>query len=489
MSDPSSTDGTYSLPSEFSTLFNDFTGGSEAVAVAMSTLMNSSAKVGKLIIGSNAQISVYDDQKLQGSADFRSSDTNGFYEVTAVSHIGPAIMYLAQIQSTLNANDAPSASEQPAIRDASGAPTRAFVVKKIGDMIDHIAAVQKLNAATENNWLDRLNASLAANGGVVTWKGKDANGDEISDAMRAMIDYACALATAYLQWVQGDVDTRMADLDALNQRFLLASDYTGQVGYNEVMVGTFIADGLMSVNTVSGVLASLSADDWLNARIVLQTLPGGFDDAVNAAGVQYVRGNLSAGLNAYTNWFHALFVAFAGRAGADTEKVAERIIIAPYATMLADPAPEQMSDTDWSYYTNTAWGQLYFPGQIAAQTMPASVMELDYPSFCQVTKVGVSSYAELRGSEATTTGASAKWPGDYFENDADGHFGGTVEAFMARMKHSFSASTEMLSNAVALWVGPAYVNNDCKVEGMYLPGISAVGYADAVGAINQDASS
>lgn len=130
--------------------------------------------------------------------------------------------------------------------------------------------------------------------------------------------------------------------------------------------------------------------------------------------------------------------------------------------------------------TTAAWGQLYYPGLVAGDAMPASVMNMDFDeNRFKVAKKGVTRYEDIENAEVTPTTDSGLWPGDYFPDDAEHHFGGTVEAIMSRMKHSFSNSTEMLSSAVAWWVGPAYVATG-QVEGLYFPGLTGVDYAGAL---------
>ncbi|MEM7153790.1 MAG: DUF5624 domain-containing protein [Myxococcota bacterium] len=458
----------YQCPKEFMALFLDFTGRapsgypggtlSKPIGSMLTQIISGSETETVLIVGTNSHVVAYDAKPdaQDGHArrlltDYRTSIYNGFYEITAISHIGPALMYLSQIKA-----------KQP---DTS-------LATEISALHDHITAAQALNdkPLDDQHWLMQLNASLKAAGDPVTWQGKDSAGVDIPTQIRDLVRYGCALALAYIAWVQED-ESRLADMDSLNSRFLKATDTTANIGYDSVMVGTFVLDGLASTVAVSEALSVLSADDWTHAKIVLQNLPG----ATDASGLN--RGNLSAGLNPYTNWFHPLFVALAGKAGADPTTVASRIVIAPYATLMND-TPDTLSKDLWAYYSGAAWGQLYYSGLVAAASMPDAVMSMAFPDSYTVTKQGVATIDDLSSKDPTlVTGADAHWPGDYFA-DSPPHYGGTVDAFMARMKHSFSQSTEMLSNAVAYWAGPAYVANG-GVDGLYLPGLTGIDYANA----------
>lgn len=458
----------YQCPKEFMALFLDFTGRAPSgypagtlkspIGSMLTQIISGNETESVLIVGTNSHVVAYDAKKDdQGGharrllTDYRTSIYNGFYEITAISHIGPALMYLSQIKA-----------KQP---DTS-------LATELSTLHDHITAASALNdkPLDDKHWLSELNASLKAAGSPVTWQGKDSAGVDIPTQIRDLIKYGCDLALAYIAWVQED-ESRLSDMDSLNSRFLKPSDTTANIGFDSVMVGTFVLDGLASGVAVADALSVLTADDWNHAKIVLQNLPG----ATDANGLN--RGNLSAGLNPYTNWFHPLFVALAGKAGADAATVASRIVISPYANLMAD-TPETLAADTWSYYAGAAWGQLYYAGLVAAASMPDAVMSMKFPDTFTVTKQGVATIDDLSSKNPTlVTGADAHWPGDYFADDAP-HYGGTVDAFMARMKHSFSKSTEMLSNAVAYWVGPAYVANG-GVEGMYLPGLTGVDYANA----------
>ena len=108
----SQTVSVYTAPTEFMNLFFDFTGSNEAgYPAGQPTLgqMLTQSVIAKevsavpaplvLIVGSD--IYVYDSGSgaLLSHEQFRDDRTSGFFEMTAISHIGPALAYLAQIKA------------------------------------------------------------------------------------------------------------------------------------------------------------------------------------------------------------------------------------------------------------------------------------------------------------------------------------------------------------------------------------------------------
>jgi hypothetical protein len=108
-----------------------------------------------MVFGSD--IYVYDSTSgtRLGQQQFRADRTNGFFELTAISHIGPALAYLAQIKANGDERWKP----------------------RLDSLQSHITQVRALNARATDNWLDRLNRPA--------WNPRKAQ-------IRAMIDYACA---------------------------------------------------------------------------------------------------------------------------------------------------------------------------------------------------------------------------------------------------------------------------------------------------------
>ena len=107
------TNNSYSAPTEFMQLFFDFTGSNEPdypagqptlgqmltqAVVAKETASSTSAP---LLLVDGSDIYVYDSNSgaRLSQERFRADRASGFYELTAISHIGPALAYLAQIKA------------------------------------------------------------------------------------------------------------------------------------------------------------------------------------------------------------------------------------------------------------------------------------------------------------------------------------------------------------------------------------------------------
>src|SRR5262245_31352698 len=115
-----------------------------------------------LVVGSD--IHVYDSMSgaQLSQQRFRTDRASGFYEMTAISHIGPALAYLAQVKA--NGDGRWKA--------------------RLASLEAHTAAVRALNQRAANNWLDVLDQPA--------WSAHKAN-------IRDMIDYGCARTLSYIR--------------------------------------------------------------------------------------------------------------------------------------------------------------------------------------------------------------------------------------------------------------------------------------------------
>jgi hypothetical protein len=107
---PAQVTGSYTAPAEFMNLFFDFTGSEEpdypAGQPTLGQMVTQSAKesaggaAGPLVLVVGSDIYVYDTAggARLAAERFRADRASGFYELTAISHIGPALAYLAQIK-------------------------------------------------------------------------------------------------------------------------------------------------------------------------------------------------------------------------------------------------------------------------------------------------------------------------------------------------------------------------------------------------------
>jgi Domain of unknown function (DUF5624) len=88
-----------------------------------------------LVLGSDIDVYESTDGIRLGLEQFRDDRASGFYELTAISHIGPALAYLAQIK-------------------ANGDPRWKA---RLASLQTHVTQVRALNQRATSNWLDLLN--------------------------------------------------------------------------------------------------------------------------------------------------------------------------------------------------------------------------------------------------------------------------------------------------------------------------------------------
>ena len=157
------TTGNYSAPTEFMDLFFDFTGSKEpdypagqptlgqmltqaAVAKESGKRCSRSAGAGRRLRYLRLQ---FEERHPLGQQRFRADRASGFYELTAISHIGPALAYLAQIKANGDAR----------------------WKARLASLRTHVAQVRTLNQRAANNWLDLLNqpAWSARKAQIRTW--------------------------------------------------------------------------------------------------------------------------------------------------------------------------------------------------------------------------------------------------------------------------------------------------------------------------------
>jgi hypothetical protein len=164
----------YTTPADFMNLFFDFTGSNESgypagqatlgQMLTQSVIAHDAAHgaPGPLVMVVGSRIYVYDSAGggRLGQEQFRADRSSGFFEMTAISHIGPALAYLAEIK-------------------AKGDPRWKA---RLASLRDHTIAVRALNRRAADNWLDRLDQPA--------WRTHNAE-------IRAMVDYACARTLAY----------------------------------------------------------------------------------------------------------------------------------------------------------------------------------------------------------------------------------------------------------------------------------------------------
>lgn len=321
----------YVTPDAFNDLYFDFTGyahpgypaGRRAIAqdLAAALAEGSAANApGPIIVATATGIYAYGAGKGHpkiGGAPFRAIPNTGFYEITSVSHVGPAIAYLGVIQ-------------------ALGKDTWK---NHLGPLIEHLRAVRDVNAAPLSDHWSTACACPA-------WVGRE-------ESIKNLVDYACALAGHYLVQVRDDLN-RLDSRDILESFLNIATD-DFPIGFNTVMVGTFAIEGLKSAYDIYTALGS-NEIEWESAKVILH----------NRAGT-----NFTAGLTPGTNWVHPLLIAMSGG-----RLPAERILITPYAPIPEAVGAESLSDEDFDALAEGVWGQLYSRPEAASRAF-ANVADIE----------------------------------------------------------------------------------------------------------------
>jgi hypothetical protein len=308
---PAQVTGSYTAPAEFMNLFFDFTGSEEpdypAGQPTLGQMVTQSAKEsaggapGPLVLVVGSDIYVYDTAggARLGAERFRADRASGFYELTAISHIGPALAYLAQIKANGDAR----------------------WQARLASLRTHTAQVRALNRRAADNWLDRLNQPA--------WSAHKAQ-------IRAMVDYACGRTLSYIDSLgNGDRFTPAG----VNDDFFNGTSAEYPIPFVNVMIGTFMLEALRGAADVQTSLARLKLD-WPHAMVLVSSRAGS---------------NVSSGLTEGTNWLVLFLKAASGFSLPD-----DRIKIVPYADVRPSLGQAQLAPADLAYYVQRVWGPLYY---------------------------------------------------------------------------------------------------------------------------------
>ena len=308
---PAQVTGSYTAPAEFMNLFFDFTGSEEpdypAGQPTLGQMVTQSAKEsaggapGPLVLVVGSDIYVYDTAggARLGAERFRADRASGFYELTAISHIGPALAYLAQIKANGDAR----------------------WQARLASLRTHTAQVRALNRRAADNWLDRLDQPA--------WSAHKAQ-------IRSMVDYACARTLSYIDSLgNGDRFTTAG----VNDDFFNGTSAEYPIPFVNVMIGTFMLEALRGAADVQTSLARLKLD-WPHAMVLVSSRAGS---------------NVSSGLTEGTNWLVLFLKAVSGFSLPD-----DRIKIVPYAEVRPSLGQAQLAPADLDYYVQRVWGPLYY---------------------------------------------------------------------------------------------------------------------------------
>ena len=315
---PAQVTGSYTAPAEFMNLFFDFTGSEEpdypAGQPTLGQMVTQSAKEsaggapGPLVLVVGSDIYVYDTAggARLGAERFRADRASGFYELTAISHIGPALAYLAQIKTNCDAR----------------------WQARLASLRAHTAQVRALNRRATDNWLDQLNQPA--------WSAHKAQ-------IRALVDYACGRTLNYIDSLgNGDSFTTAG----VNDDFFNGTSAEYPIPFVNVMIGTFMLEALRGAADVQGSLSRLKLD-WPHAMVLVSSRAGS---------------NVSSGLTEGTNWLVLFLKAVSGFSLPD-----DRIKIVPYAEVRRSLGQAQLAPADLAYYVQRVWGPLYYRKVVSDQ--------------------------------------------------------------------------------------------------------------------------
>lgn len=266
---PAQTTSSYTVAPEFMNLFFDFTGSSEPdypsgqptlgqMLTEAAAAKDSAGSPGPLVLVLGSDIYVYDSETGSRLAQqqFRADRGSGFFELTAISHIGPALAYLAQIKSN---GDARWQARLAALRT-------------------HVGQVRQLNQRVTNNWLDLLNQPA--------WSAHKAQ-------IHNMIDYACARTLSYIAAIEkGDTFSAAS----VNDEFFNGTSAEYPIPFTNVMIGTFMLEALRGAADVHESLSRLKLQ-WPKAMVLVSSRAGT---------------NVSSGLTEGTNWLVLFLKAVSG---------------------------------------------------------------------------------------------------------------------------------------------------------------------------------
>lgn len=307
----------YVTPVEFMNLYFDFSGThnknypkgkiNASLALFESEKKNTSESEGDLILFLNSDLYVYDNKKNNLlNMTLRTSPDDGFYEMTAISHVGPALAYYLRVKE--NGSDLWKPGLEAILRD--------------------LKSVRKINAKEQDNWLDKVNAPA--------W-------ETFKPQIHNMIDYACSMAGNYIQMVLKTGDFTEA---SLTKQFFTRSDDSYPIPYNNVMIATFMLTVLQELDKMHTQLASLNID-WAKARVIIR----------NVAGT-----NVTSGLTVGSNWLVPSLEAFS-----NGKLPSDRIMIAAYAEVKSDVGNKKLSEETYDYYSQQVWGGIYNRTRIAKE--------------------------------------------------------------------------------------------------------------------------
>ncbi len=282
-------------------LYEDFvrSGGEASIALALTRAMaeRSAGEAGPLVLVVSEGVFVYGrDRALIAAAPVREDVSDGGVELTAISHVGPAVAYLASLAEL-------------------GAPWRSHAAR----LVENLRGFREMNA--DGRWMDGVTSRAF---------------DGRREAIRAMLDYAASAAGRYLADKLSGPDEAFT-LEDVKTVFFDGGTAAYPVGYDAVMVGTFALATLSDADWTARALAAAPID-WAGARVVVN---------------QRIGTNYGAGLTAGTNWMVDLLLRLSAGALPPAS-----VLIVPYAERHAAVGEDPLPQAAFTYYDERVWQAL-----------------------------------------------------------------------------------------------------------------------------------
>jgi hypothetical protein len=288
---------------EFMTLYNNFVGYSKdannpGIGQALSDTLAKKAATQSgstaLILAINSDLYIYDEngKKLLQQA-IRADPDTGFFELTAISHLGPAVSYLLAIKN--NGGDWKPLMQQ---------------------LQKNIQAVQTVNNDKKDPWLKSVNA--------VSWQ-------PYLSKIQAMNTYGLAMTNAFLDDIlSGKIEF---NAETVNDQYFSGNNKY-PIPFNNVMIGTFMLTTLTEMYDLYMKIKPLNLD-WKNTQVILRFVAGT---------------NFTSGLTLETNW-----IGYYLKSASQGQIPRNNIFVIPYAEIKPSLGKDQLTAADQDYYTNYLW--------------------------------------------------------------------------------------------------------------------------------------
>lgn len=218
----------YAMNPEFMKLFEQFTAGDDSIGTNLQRQLGLLHKDEPLLVVTGSEFVLFRGQRLPAVTESFRLNTKGFFEITAISHLGLAIPYLARLREIGFEGWEKAARE----------------------LVAQCAVVREAN--TVSYWRDTVAAEA--------WTGLE---EKITD----LVDYTCITAEDY-------IERALADPSLLDFEYMRANLLDGEgphalpVPFNDMMAATF---GLVALDTSYRVIKWLrdQAIDWERVLVII----------------------------------------------------------------------------------------------------------------------------------------------------------------------------------------------------------------------------